>query len=510
MAALSFARRVGLALGFGALACFAFAPFNLFPLIFISFPALYLLLKNARSVWQAFVTGWMFAFAHLVGDLHWMSGALFVDLASFWWVLPLSLCGLPLLLSLYYGIAGALAWRLFARAKTGAFAMLAVLWTLADLARAHFFTGLPWDIAGYVWADWLPVLQSTAWIGIEGLTCVTLLAAFAGAAWFEARRPWLAMVALCVLPVLAIGGAMRLAGAQDSFVPDVRLRLVQADQAQAMKWRADQREANLVHLMRATFDAPQADGRVTHYLWPETATSYYLTQEPLVRSAIAARMGKGTALVTGTVRRDAQGRYYNSMIAMDDRGNVVAGYDKYHLVPFGEYVPLRDYLPLPMISAFGSNFTAGDAIRTIRVQGLPPVGPLVCYEAIFSGEVVEQDDPPSFLLNATNDGWYEGTIGPVQHFLMVRVRAIEEGMPLVRVANKGITAVIDPWGRVTARAVDGQAGFVDADLPQKLTQPTALQKQQVSPVWLIILLTCALLSCGNLCNLSWKRSKKER
>lgn len=512
-------RRAFLVLLLGAFAGLAFAPFSFFPAFLVSFPALFVVMQSAQRARDSFLFGWCFAFAHLVVNLHWMAGALFVDIASFWWALPFAVAGLPALLALYYGLAGMIFWRVEKVWPVGRVFLLALLWTLADLARAHLFTGLPWDIAGYVWGNHLPVLQSASLIGVEGLTLVTLLVSFAPALAFDkgAGKPERLFAVLLVLLFTGFAGwgAWRIFTAPESFVENVRMRLVQPDQDQAMKWRADQRAMNFHRLLQATFGTP-ADKRVTHYIWPETATSFYLTEEPLVRSEIAGHMAKDSYLLTGVVRRtknpqdDQSISYYNSLVALDSRGNVIAGYDKHHLVPFGEYMPLRGLLPFRMISAFGSDFMAGPQALTIHVPDLPPVGPSICYEAIFSGEVAEHTEKPAFLLNVTNDGWYDGTIGPAQHFAMVRARAVEEGTPLVRVANKGTTAVVDPWGRITAEYKGRGAGFVDADLPSAMRTETVLKKQQVRPVWLINMILFSLLGCRNWLARQRKSDKKER
>ncbi len=487
-------RRGTLACLLGLLAGLAFVPFNLVPVLWISFPGLFFLLKESKSKKDAFILGWSFAFGFLVVGLHWIAAALFVELDAFWWVLPLAVGGLPALLALYYGAAAMLA-HLWGMKRLDGVLAFALCWMGAEAARAHLLTGLPWDLVGYVWADFLPVLQSVSLFGIEGLTLVTLLLALLPSFFFfpqeRKRARILASIGALLFASLVVWGQMRLSDAPHETVENVRLRLIQPNLDQEMKWQPEKRLANFQHLLNISFG--QADEKnITHFIWPETATAYYLTEEKGVRARIADRMPEKSILLTGVVRRQQyEGqplRYYNSLIALNGRGDVIAGYDKKHLVPFGEYFPFRSLFPFRVVTALGIDFTSGDRIKSLRVPSLPSFGPLICYEAIFSGAVLDPDDPPAFLLNLTNDGWYEGTIGPAQHFAMVRARAIEEGLPLVRVANKGVTGVVDPWGRLVAKIESHTRVFVDTDLPKPIRHKTFFQKQRTKVSWLMVVL----------------------
>jgi len=480
----------------GVLASFAFPPFDAFPVLWVSFPVLYLLLLAAGTGRQAFGLGWSFAFGLLMVSLHWISGSLFVDIKSFWWALPFALAGLPALFSLYYALAVWGAWRWGVRRAEGPL-VLALLWFGAELARGHLFTGFPWDMLGYVWGDWLWPLQVVSVIGLEGLTLLTLVLVLLPSlfALTDTRKALIANgLGLMVLVALVAAGGWRLQGRVPAFVEGVTLRLVQPEQAQAMKWRQDQKQTNFEELMALSFDAPSAVP-ITHYIWPETATAYHLAEDPLLRSALAARMAKDTVLLTGVLRRQPQEdgtlAFYNSLIGMDARGNVIAGYDKHHLVPFGEYMPLRSLITVDAIAMKGSDFTAGDGPRTLRVPRLPPFGALICYEVLFSGDVLDPADPPALFVNVTNDAWYDHTMGPEQHFAIARARAIEEGIPLVRAANKGMTGVVDPYGVAVLAPFDGKAAFLDAALPQALPARTFwVRHREGAQVLASILLLC--------------------
>jgi len=464
----------------GGCAAFSFQPFGFFPFLWISFFVFYALLQKASTAREAFFLGWGFAMGCLVVCLHWIAAALFVDIQAFWWAVVPAVLGLPAFFSLYYGMAALLAWRSGLRHASGPF-VFAGFWFLAELARGRLLTGFPWDLWGSVWANNLPLLQSASLIGIEGLTLITLCLALLPSAFLTTMRRkhafFLCLGGVIAFAMMVVGGEMRLAAAGPTvFDPSVRLRLIQPNIPQALKWHPERRLANLQGLLRLSFET-EAQKPITHFLWPETAIAYYLAEDSPMRQRIAGAMPQKTMLLTGVVRRTVEPDentklFYNSIIAMDHHGTIIGGYNKAHLVPFGEYMPLRSLIPSFIETATGSDFTAGPGPRTLRALGLPPFAPLICYEAIFSDAGVERGDPPKLLINLTNDAWYAGTIGPAQHFMMARLRALEEGLPLVRVANGGWTGVVDAYGRITALTIGNHAEALDADLPLGTTQPT--------------------------------------
>jgi apolipoprotein N-acyltransferase len=273
--------------------------------------------------------------------------------------------------------------------------------------------------------------------------------------------------------VLAIGwGAWRLSENPTGFVPDVRLRLVQPVVPQALKWDPEAREANLertIALSRvAGFETR------THVIWGETATAFPMWGDaPRAaerRRQIAAAAPPDGVLIAGAIRveQDVSGaiRAWNSAHAIDERAGMLANYDKFHLVPFGEYVPFREFLPIDKVVPGSLDFSPGPGPATIRIPGLPPVGPSICYEIIFPGRVVDATTRPGMILNLTNDSWFGYSAGPFQHFAAARLRAVEEGLPVVRVAGGGISGVVDPFGRTLARLDLERVGVLDADLPR--------------------------------------------
>jgi apolipoprotein N-acyltransferase len=463
-------RRHALSFALGAVATLALPPAHAVPALLLAVPGLLWLLSGARTPRQAFATGWWFGFGHFLFGLYWISFALLTDAERYWWMMPFAAAGLPAVLAAFPGLA---ALALHALPLRGLARVLAfgVLWTVAEWLRGHVLTGFPWNLIGYAWAGWEPVLQTAAHVGVYGLGLLTVTAAAVPALFGEAGVPRrharaAAAAALAVFAALAAHGAWRLSAAPAETVEGVRLRIVQPDIDQRLKWAPGQREANF--LRHLELSAGPAGQPVTHVIWPETAVPFLIERDMSLRLAIAAVTPPGGLTLTGAPRaEDGAGgpEYRNGMVAVDGAGGIAGVYDKAHLVPFGEYMPLRRWVPLPAVAAAGGDFAPGPGVTTMRLPGLPPVSPLICYEVIFPGAVADADDRPAWLLNLTNDAWYGNSAGPHQHFAIARVRAVEEGLPLVRAANTGISGVIDAHGRIVARLGLGEGGVLDAPLP---------------------------------------------
>jgi apolipoprotein N-acyltransferase len=474
-------RRHGLAFGLGIAAVGALPPVDLTPVLAIVFPLFLWLDDGSDGPGASFRLGWVFGFGFFLAGLYWIAAALFVDIGRFWWLVPFAAAGLPAGFAIYIGLA-LLATGLAARAldlpPAARICAFAIAWSGAEWVRGHALTGLPWNLLGYAWSGGFPgslaVLQSTAWVGIYGLSFVTVLAASLPAllgtpsiAPISAGRRWApALVALLLVLVPGVAGAIRL-GATPTELTGTWLRLVQPSIPQSLKWQPMAAQSNFSRLL--DLSAAPAPHPLAAVLWPEAASPYLLGRDPAARRAITAIVPHGGYLITGALRANPPpepiAKIWNSLEAINDRGQIVAHYDKAHLVPFGEYVPLRQLLPIDKITPGTMDLSAGPGPRTMALPRLPPFAALICYEAIFPGAVVDENDRPAWMLNATNDAWYGRTSGPFQHFAIARTRAVEEGLPLVRIANNGISAVVDPVGRVLARTSLDEIGYVDIALP---------------------------------------------
>ena len=464
-------RRVGLALLFGVLAAVAMPPFNLVPTLFLAFPGLVWLIDQ-RPGWRgAFADGFVWGLGFYIPSLYWTTEALFVDIGQFWWMVPFALVGLPALMALFNGAATALA-RRFWQPGIGRILALAAAWGLFEWLRGHMLTGFPWVLIGYAWsgsaAPLLAGLQSVSLIGIYGVSLLTVLVAALPARLGDAGRPILApALGLAGLAAALLWGAVRLADGPDPLVAGVTLRLVQpAFEQTAVSTQAleQQRFGELLALARS----PGAD-KVTAQIWPEGAVGFPLNLDANARAAIAEVVPKDGLVITGTIRVQRgvgdDFKAWNNISAIDGTGALVSSYDKFHLVPFGEYVPLHKYLQFNQIVARRFDFSTGPGPSTIPLGPLPPAGPIICYEAIFPHEVIDEAHRPGWILNVTNDAWFGTSTGPYQHFATARTRAVEEGLPLVRAANTGISGVVDAHGRLLDSLGLGRKGVLDVPLP---------------------------------------------
>jgi apolipoprotein N-acyltransferase len=466
--------RLALAALCGVLAVGALPPLYIVPLLIPAFTGLLWLMRGVASRWGAFGTGWAFGFGYFVAGLYWVTEALLTDPEKFGWMVPIAVPALAAGMAIYIGLA-VLAAHLTRMRGVALVLVFAAAWSAAEWLRGIALTGFPWNPAGTVWAFSHVTMQSASVVGVYGLGLVTVLAAAMPAVLgWQGRRRWRPVAAAFgVLALFMVVGGARLFGPDPGTVPGVHLRIVQANIAQSHKWRRDLRVAHLERHLKLT----RAPGikKITHVIWPETAAPFFLSIDAPARDAVASVAPRNGLVITGAVRRTARPplKFWNSLHAIDARGRLVGSYDKHHLVPFGEYVPLRRYLPVKKIAGGDTEFSRGPGAVTLTLPGLPPVSPLICYEAIFPGAVVAPGTPrPAWLLNITNDAWFGTSAGPHQHLAAARFRAVEEGLPLVRAANTGISAVFDAHGRTVARLGLGRTGVLDAPLPRKLATRT--------------------------------------
>ncbi|MCF4097002.1 apolipoprotein N-acyltransferase [Maritalea mediterranea] len=478
----------------GALAALALPPFKLLPLFFIGIAALVWFLDGVetQSGWRklfgpAFWTGWAFGFGYFTVGLHWLGAAFFVDGDLFLWALPIGILGLPAFLAIFWALGTAFAHMLWSDYAQRIFALAAFL-ALFEFLRGIVLTGLPFNVPGYVLTAHPYLMQSAAFFGVHGLSFVALLV---GASFALLASPlpgdrarFLPLLALAALALMVGLGAWRYHQPAFEARPDLRLRLVQPNIPQQQKWDPQYRDAifnSLLSLSQAQIDEndPGLIGS-THLIWPESAFPFYVAEEPEALARIARMLPKDTLLITGAARRsydlggfaDQEGGVFNSILAINDQGEIIASYDKRRLVPFGEYLPLKPLLTqlgLRKFVAAADSFVKGtESGLKFAPQNTPALLPLICYEVIFSGALGDQTQGAQWILNLTNDAWFQGTIGPAQHAHHARVRAVEQGLPLVRVANTGHTIVTDPLGRIITQLPPDQPASASAQIPHPL------------------------------------------
>lgn len=481
----------------GALSTLALAPLHLWPVMFATLPILVWLMDGAARVASrrariraCAVIGWWFGFGYFLVSLYWLGFAFFVQAEKFAWMAPLGVLGMPAGLALFHALAATVAGLLW-RPGPARIVVLALAFFAAEWLRGHILTGFPWNAIGHTLAAPDTLMQAGALVGVYGLGFFAVLIFAAPATLTDAGGRWILPVIAAML--LAAAGAWGMWRLSLPLPPDAagpKLRIVQANIPQADKWKPEARERIFARYLALSANGSGADieaAGVTHLIWPEAALPFvYLFDRDIAkeerRAAFDRLLPEGVMLVTGANRAETMTNdhgkrivsgVYNSILALDDRGIITATADKAHLVPFGEYLPFQETLEaigIRQLTNLPGGFAPGARIERMRLAGLPPFNPLICYEIIFPGAAVP-GARPAWLLNVTDDSWFGKTAGPYQHLHQARMRAVEEGLPVIRAANTGISAVIGPRGRLHDSLALGTAGVIDTSLPGAVAAP---------------------------------------
>ncbi|MEO8301125.1 MAG: apolipoprotein N-acyltransferase [Rhizomicrobium sp.] len=472
-------RALLLAFAGGALSATGFAPLDCFPGLLAGYALLLLLLDGAarapRPVRRAAALGWAFYFGQFLIGWHWIVYPFLIYPDANLWQLPFASL-LPAGVALFGALACGLAMSLW-RQGPGRILVFAVLAAVSEWLRGHLFTGFPWNLSGYSWGASLAILQAASLMGAYGLSFLTILLGASLSELFSHR--WRLPAAMLALFAVLWGyGAQRLSTTPMRDVPGVSLRLVQPNIPQAEKYVRALVPRNWRRLMELSIQPPAAHQKIpTHIVWPEAATGFPLARSEEALAQIAQLTGRGQSLITGSDRIVPGTRSvtaYNSLYLFGPNGAPPSVYDKFHLVPFGEYLPFASLLTAVGFSQLtvGSGFAAGDHPHVLDAGVAPLVTPLICYEVIFPHAVVDAGGArPGWFVNITDDSWFGPWAGPQQHLLTAQVRAIEEGLAVARAANTGISAMIDPVGRIRAELGLNRMGVVDSSLPQALAPP---------------------------------------
>jgi len=483
--------------GAGAFAVLAIAPFHLFPAIAISMVIAVWLIDGcqggsaraggsrtaARNAWLAARIGWWFGFGYFLAGLWWLGAAFLVEADRFAWALPLGVVGLPAALAFFNAAGFAIASLLWSPGPARIFALAAGL-GLSEWLRGLMFSGFPWNDFGMALGGNLVLAQSASLVGLHGLTFLTIAIAAAPATLIDrasgARKPYRpTFVAIGALVLIAAFGGWRLVAHPTAFSEAARLHVMQPNLPQDAKFRPEKGAEILEHYIASSRleglpESGEANAR-TFVFWPESAFPFLLTESPEALARIGEVLPDDVWLVTGAARRERRDgaagdgwAYFNSILLLESDGSLAQTYDKRYLVPFGEYLPfarILDAVGLRQFVHVPGGFTAGQPHQRFTLPHVGPAAPLVCYEAIFPGALNACGTRPSLVVNVTNDGWFGATTGPHQHFSQARLRTIESGAPMVRVANTGISAIIDPYGRVLRRLPLGVNGTLTSKLP---------------------------------------------
>lgn len=501
LAALTRRRRCAGLFVLGAAAALAMPPVYALPLLPLAFTGLQWVVRSASTRKRRFWDGWWFGWGFFVIGNYWIALSMLTDLSQFGWLIPFTVFGLTGLLAIFFGLSCVLAGE-FRRPALPQSLWFASVWSLMEWVRGHILSGFPWNLPGYALSFSDAAVQPASVLGIYGLSFFVMLAACAPAALVcphavsgrLSGRGVLAVFATWVLlGGMTMVGALRLYAADLSpqegrYVPNVKLRLVQANIPQHHKWNPALQMRGLQEHIQLSLLSRGLDD-VTHIIWPETAVPYVMSEKSRMSALLSPVAPAKGALITGTLRAQGEGegvQYWNSLVALRNDGSIAAAYDKHKLVPFGEFVPLHFMIPVGT-----TDFSAGPGPRTLEIPGVPPASPLICYEAIFPSLVVDATARPGWLLNITNDAWFGRSSGPYQHFAMSRMRAVEQGLPLVRAANTGISGVTDAYGRIVGMIGLGEKGILDVHLPVAL--PPTLYARFGD--WLALVLMAGVVLC---------------
>ncbi|KXV59787.1 acyltransferase [Acetobacter senegalensis] len=509
-------RRAALMLGIGALTALALPPVHFLPILLFTFPMLGRVINRATTWKEAAWAGGLFGFGLYTASLYWLVNAVMIRAEEFWWFVPFPSLGCALILAPMTAAPAALS--LLARPGPRRMVFFAGAWTLFDMGRVFLFSGFPWNPLGSSLA--IPgrvgdvLIQPAAWIGVDGLTLLLVLGAlFCGEALQDAWRTrqgkqcvllptptsrWRVLA----LAALIVGGGLsaslfRLHAVHPSGENGPIAVIVQGNVPETEKVGHQNPRDIFLRYLRLTASGvlqaqklkqttPALASSPIVFLWPETSFPGYdlLQDSPRARQLIMAWGAGAEAGIIGALRLDTDNRYRNSVMALAPDGGIEAVYDKARLVPFGEYQP--PFIPLQIVPQGG--MAAGPGPQTWHLPNVPGVGPLICYEVIFSGAVVDEKDRPRWLANVTNDGWFGNSAGPRQHLSSVRLRAVEEGLPVARAANTGISIAYDGYGHELKRINWGKADILIVALPPALKKTFFAQFGRILP--LILCLIC--------------------
>lgn len=502
----------------GAIGALALAPVNFFPAICVPMScAIWLIdgsIQNRSSeesksshFFHIAVDGWWMGFGYFLAGLWWLGTAFFIEADKFGVLAPLAVFGLPAILALFFSAGFCVSSLLWTQSSWRCLS-LAIGLGLSEWLRSIIFTGFPWNNLGMALAVNLNFAQTASLIGLHGMTFVAIFVFSAPACLADfnvPRRVRAVEVAAVVLACLFAGGALRLFLAPLSFEPDVTLRVVQPNIDQGVKFTPSAMDKIIKkHIdlsIGATTDGKKNIDHISHFIWPESPFPAPLSLVPSALAQIASIIPSSSILLTGAVRpefqNDGKVLFYNSISVISSKGDIVGNYDKQHLVPFGEYLPFETFLSAIGLRQFvhvPGGFSSGDRSNVLRATGLPPIAAMICYEAIFprTSSSFATSDRPGLIVNVTNDAWFGSTPGPYQHFSQARLRAIEEGLPLVRAANSGISAIVDPYGRVVDALPLGVEGVLDGPLPRSVTTTFFARHPTTAPLLVLILMLFVL------------------
>jgi len=453
-------------------------------------------LRAGQSSWGRFATGWLLGLGYFLAVLQWIANAFFVDVQNDLWMMPFAVGGLAALLAVFWGLANVASFQL-QRLGVPDFWSWPLALGFAEFARGHVLTGFPWAVPGLAVDGMGGVAQAASIIGMNGLSFLVLAWSVAPVVFLMRKKQSYVetVVILALLPLLWMWGDWRLSQTPQNFVSGVTVRLVQPNVPQNEKWREGNAPKIWNTLLSLTKQPPAGTQTPTHVIWPESSVPFLLDESGEAKDDLRAALGGNKVLLAGAVRRQpnvatGSSDYFTSVEVYDPAATLVGTYDKWHLVPGGEFLPLAwllEPLGLRRLVNVPESFAAGSGPTSIAVPGAGTAAPSICYEAIFPEAFSAISPRPDWFINVTNDGWFGDSAGPYQHVAQLRLRAIEQGIPIARAANTGISAMIDPAGRYILRTPINVLSVFDVPLPRAL-EPTLFSRWGTSTPFVFPLL----------------------
>jgi apolipoprotein N-acyltransferase len=497
----------------GVIAATSAPPLFFLPALFVAMPILVWCLDGAerlggirRFFSPAFGIGFAFGLGYFTAALHWLGAAFLQEGGVFIALMPFAILGLAAILALFWAVATALAHMVWSGGALRV-VLLAGALAFAEYARGHLFSGFPFDLLGYALTANDEMMQLASIVGVYGLTFLAALASMTIALiWPADERGLVRRLVPFFLAIALIAGQIgygnwRLTNTEVTQRDDMKVRLAQPMIIDHADWtQAD--PANVMDRLISLSESGTGLGGITHLIWPESVFPFFLQDYPDALARIARMLPPETTLLTGAPRapiadelaRDVENPGYNSILAINTAGEIVGSYDKSHLVPFGEYLPFAEFWKLFGLRQFvpGTNgWAAGDGRRLQQIAGTPAFLALVCYEAVFPNDIGDATKA-EFILNITNDAWFDGSIGPAQHAHLARIRSVETGLPMLRASNTGTTIVTDPLGRIAARLAEREVNAVDVVPHHRLEGDTLFTIMGDWPFWAVSMLSILL------------------
>lgn len=471
----------------GIITALAFPPFNLWFVVFFTISYLCYVVFKSNSLRQSFIYGWFFGFGFLGCGLYWISNALLTDSENFSYLIPFALILIPAILAIYYGLCCVIVCKYKNDNPIVFIIFFAAIWTWGEIARTYLFTGFPWLKLGYIYGITDHTSQLASITGIFGLSFLGFITSsilFIILICKKTKKINLFVSFIILINFLSFSfGYLRL-NQQEVFLSP-KIRIIQPKIDKFHGWTEYEKIYYLNEFIKLS--EQNFSPEIKYIIWPETALPLNLFN-PFLLEYISSRLPNNITLISNSLRMDPINKLFFNSSIFTQNANILGFYDKSHLVPFGEYIPFRRILPLQKITSGSIDFSKGQGVQTYEVNELK-FSILICYESFFPGQVINRNNKPDIIINITNDAWYGNSSGPYQHFQMTKFRAIEEGIPIIRAANNGISAFIDSFGRVLSFLPLDEKGYIDHEIiPQKKEHSFYSQYRKMSPLLLLIIL----------------------